>query len=301
MRRTLFVSLTALPLVACVGDQQGDVATGEVVQHIVGGEVAKSADYPTVVALEQDRDWFCTGTLIDKEWVLTAAHCVVGMTANIEVRFDSTNLNFANGGKRVAIAGVYSHKSYRGDTWDNDIALIKLAHPVTDREPTPLYRAAMAPTTAVWQLGYGAVSDNGASGELHCLKTNTIDCAMTGDTSVAAENVVCFDQTDGNGTCYGDSGGPSFVKIDGKFQVAAITSGGTLESCLDGFDIQTSVHSELDFLDAVMSGSVPPDAPDDPSMPGDEGGESGGCSTGGTGGFGGLLLVGLALCTRRRR
>lgn len=291
VRRFLLASL--LPAVACTEQP----VVGEQVQQIVGGEITKATDYPSVVALEHGDDWFCTGTLIDKDWVLTAAHCLEDMAGlELQIRLDSSNLNFRNAGRRVAVAETYSHAGYNGVDWDNDIALVRLAESVTDREPTPLFRAPMSPETSVWQVGYGATGDSAeGSGMLRRLKTTTIDCAMTGDASITADNVVCFDQTDGNGTCYGDSGGPSFVTIDGKLQVAAITSGGTVESCLDGFDIQTAVSGELDFVDAVMAGTVEPDG-----SRAEHDDAAGGCSSTG-GASGGLLVVGLAMLIRRRR
>lgn len=296
MRRTLLAGLIALPAVACTAEQP---VVGEHAQHIVGGETTNTTDYPSVVALEHGDDWFCSGTLIDQDWVLTAAHCLDDMAGmELQVRLDSTNLNFRNAGRRVAIAETYSHAGYNGVDWDNDIALVRLAESITDREPTPIHRAHTPPATSVWQVGYGATGDSAEGGGiLRRLKTTTIDCARTGDASIAPDNVVCFDQTDGNGTCYGDSGGPSFVTIDGKLQVAAITSGGTVESCLDGFDIQTAVAGELDFIDAVMAGNVAPDGTDTDA----DADAAGGCDAGGPR-SGGLLLLGLAtLLVRRRR
>src|SRR5262245_10823770 len=78
MSRILVCGLL-LSVPACLG---GDLETARVESPIIGGQLAMSAEFPTVVALENTPgDWFCTGTLIDKDWVLTAAHCIAGETA----------------------------------------------------------------------------------------------------------------------------------------------------------------------------------------------------------------------------
>ncbi len=178
--------------------------------------------------------------------------------------------------------------------------MIRLAESVTDREPTPIHSVMTLPSTTMIQVGYGAASDtDDVGGVLRKLSTSTIDCSATGDPSIHAGNVVCFDQRDGNGTCYGDSGGPSFVNVGGKLEVAAITSGGTLESCMDGFDIQPAVAGEMEFIDQAMAGMLTPNGDSkDPSNP-DAPIEDGGCSSSGS--SGGLLLVGLAALVARRR
>jgi len=43
--------------------------------RITGGSSAARGQFPWQVALINDGSWFCGGSLISSQWVLTAAHC----------------------------------------------------------------------------------------------------------------------------------------------------------------------------------------------------------------------------------
>ena len=57
---------------------------------IVGGKNAELKDAPYVVALYENGEFICVGSLIAKNKVLTAAHCVEN-EAYYSVRFGSKN------------------------------------------------------------------------------------------------------------------------------------------------------------------------------------------------------------------
>lgn len=277
-------------------------------QAIVGGQIANPADFPTVVALEeQPGNWFCTGTLIDKKWVLTAAHCVdEGPTTGLHVRFDDADVNDVTGGRVVAVAAIHAHTGFDWDAWDNDVALLELAEEVTDRPATPLHRALVPAGTEVLDVGYGVADNNDQGGGLlREVGKITAACAGANDPGVSDANLLCMDASDGRGSCFGDSGGPTFATIGGTRVVVGITSGGTGEACGAGWDLYTSVYAELDFIDGVMNAAPPPPPEPAPTpepapmpQPDTDDGDSGGCNS--SRGNAGLMLALLLLLIRRR-
>jgi secreted trypsin-like serine protease len=122
------LALTLLPTGALAQENEATALTAD--QMIVGGVPASDNEWPWQIRMYENADdkWgFCGGSLIDSQWVLTAAHCVPGVTS-VNIGYGSINRSKQ---KRVKSAAVISHPQYNAtNNSENDIALIKLAKPI---------------------------------------------------------------------------------------------------------------------------------------------------------------------------
>ena len=245
MRAPLTV-IVAMLLVACTASeptQQEQVDDAR--EGIVGGTTTNG--YPAVGALTRFGSTHCTGTLISARRVVTAAHCVVGVSAG-SLRF-VLGATVSQPEHTLRVASLRQHPSYNGGSLNNDIGYVDLV------QDAPV--AAMPILESMdssWRgrdlafVGFGA--NNGFSQTGFGRKRVVTMPIAVGATQFSYN-------TQGKNTCNGDSGGPAFANVGGTHHIAGVTSYGDA-NCVD-FGVDTRVDVYTDFLG--VDAGVPPADP----------------------------------------
>ena len=210
---------------------------------IVGGEDADIADYPwTVAIVTASGSQYCGGTVIDEEWILTAAHCISGGT--IFIRAGVTNKNDTSGQDRQT-SQVINHPDYVTVTQGDDISLLRLSEPLDLSDPnveaiwisTEMHNALGFEDEDVISTitGWGRLSSGGVSPQI--LQVADVPIVSNEQAQVGYPNVTITDDMIAAGlwgeggvdACQGDSGGPLVVPDPSAplgVVVAGITSWG---------------------------------------------------------------------------
>ncbi|MCC6622214.1 MAG: trypsin-like serine protease [Deltaproteobacteria bacterium] len=211
--------------------------------RIVGGQA--ESRWPAVGALIAEGDWFCTGTVIAPRVVLTAAHCLEGMSNDIEY-FIGADANKLDAGRRIRVASVHPHPHY-GSNDNYDVGIMLLAE---DAGVTPV-PARLAPLdqgvvgkTATF-VGYGLYEQGGDGGE-----KRSVQIAWT-----EINDFFVGYQVSGKNTCNGDSGGPALMDLGNGLEVVGVTSYGDAACAENGYNTRSDVFA--DWIRAYVEGGTP--------------------------------------------
>jgi len=250
---------------------------------------ADKAPYNSVVGLyDSDFHFACTGTLIASATVLTAAHCIEKNAQSLYVVF-ANHLNEAVmpgfdltiNTKIRKVTNATVHPDYESESHQelgqSDLAIIHFEGQIpSSYSAIQMDNSFPQKSEKVVLSGFGVsevkissldgshtpnILDLVEQGAAICFDKKNIKCAlinMTGDgplrSTVAPVNSIegneFLNNESDSGTCSGDSGGPAFRLVGGRYVLTGVTSRGSLSCNKDG--VYTIVSKYASWINSKL-------------------------------------------------
>ncbi|XP_047546045.1 CLIP domain-containing serine protease B9-like [Vanessa atalanta] len=200
---------------------------------IVGGynTTIQDVPYQVYLLLQMGTDYYqCGGSIISERYVLTAAHCLTGIT-RIYVRAGSTLA--MSGGTQYNTTRFRQHPFYNPMNFDYDVGLVNIPGGIaldgvnTKAVPLPKAGATIENGTNILVTGWGDTTENGqVSPNLMGVQVPTVsndECRKSYSTLTARQFCAGVPEG-GKDSCQGDSGGPA-VSTDTGIQLGTVSFG----------------------------------------------------------------------------
>ena len=223
-------------------------------EKIVGGVEAAKGEFPFIVSLRGSYGGhFCGGSLIKKDWVLTAAHCVpAGIKTVVAGLYDQSQ---NQGVEKLAVDKVISHPDYNKQPQDYDYALVHLKTP-SKFAPIALNKTEISGKVDFITAGWGYTEENGEIPNI--LRKVTVPFVSAETCSAAypdsiTDRMLCAGlEEGGKDSCQGDSGGPLLVGSGAKQTLAGVVSWG--EGCArpKKYGVYSKVSAAITWIESVI-------------------------------------------------
>ncbi|XP_015759731.1 PREDICTED: trypsin I-P1-like, partial [Acropora digitifera] len=260
--------------------------------RIVGGNAANENEWPwQALLMTNSKRQFCGGSLIAKQWVLTAAHCLEQEDKkSFQIRLGAHK----RGGKNPSVVvqdfkvmKIFRHEKFNGQTMSNDVALVKLDREAKLNSQVNLVclpdKSVPDPTHGqmCWTTGWGTLSSGGGQPDvLHEVQVPAVSqaiCSKAYKNGIDATMICAGLQKGGKDACQGDSGGPFVCGQGGgaseRFFLHGVTSWGEGCAAKDKYGVYARVSVFIDWIRKKMGNVSPtpntpsPQTPPSPATP----------------------------------
>ncbi|KMQ91955.1 cationic trypsin-3 [Lasius niger] len=220
---------------------------GDISSRVIGGSEAPLGSYPHIVSLQYINNrikHFCAGSILNNQWIITAAHCLENKTIdNFVVKAGKHNIEIVESTEQtVQVEQIVIHEKYSklNGIPVYDIGLIKLKTPLKftkEIQAIELPQAESEPTGIAYFCGWGSILSNDVypdvyPDKLQHVKLNYIkreSCKIFIRLLLGSslhETNICTGSLSGISICFGDSGGPLITRYGQKSVLTGIASWG---------------------------------------------------------------------------
>nr|XP_056715531.1 coagulation factor IX [Euleptes europaea] len=235
--------------------------------RVVGGTNSKKGEVPwQVYVLNSEGKGFCGGSIINENWIVTAAHCIEAGPRTIvagELRVEEND----HTEQKRRVVRIIPYPLYNNSLrYHNDIALLELDSPLElNSYVTPVCIADKDFTNNLLKFGTSTVSGWGRLAHqgreasiLQVLKVQLIDratCLRSTRFPILPSMFCAGHPYEAKDTCQGDSGGPHATEMEGTWFLTGITSWGEQCAVKDKYGIYTRVARYVKWIRAT-TGSI---------------------------------------------
>jgi len=191
---------------------------------IVGGQIATLGQFPHQVTILKSgilgKNHQCGGSIISSRYILTAAHCLSGLTANsVFVRAGEVDLGNteATQEQEVKALRLIPHPDHDNSRFLNDIGLIELSSPLNFTQniqaiKLPEKNKEVLAGEECVVSGFGSVEEDGAISKIlrfvYLPAVSDAECSQAFPNQIDSTMVCAGFAQGGADSCLGDSGSP---------------------------------------------------------------------------------------------
>ncbi|XP_009892756.1 PREDICTED: chymotrypsin-like protease CTRL-1 [Charadrius vociferus] len=231
-------------------------------EKIINGQTAVPGSWPWQVSLQtRSGSHFCGGSLINEEWVVTAAHCQFNPYAHVVVLGEFDLTSSAESVQVRTVARAITNPYWDPNTLNNDITLLRLSSPARlGARVSPICLApanlALPANLQCVTTGWGRVNTNSQAMAARLQQVvlpliSPSQCMQYWGNRITS-SMLCAGGV-GASSCQGDSGGPLVYQSGNGWTLIGIVSWGNSNCNVRTPAIYTRVSQFRNWINYVIS------------------------------------------------